>query len=319
MQCGCKRVSFALTEGMTRRIDPVLSGLVALLLGGCSVPTGRVQLFVEAEFTIPKGLKPGSGDHEIQDGWTITYQKFLVGFGDFIARSSATDDELRDSQRLVFDMRTLPTNGYLLRDFENVAAVRWQQVGFSLLRADAPATRLANGTSKEDFERMQSAGYALYVEATLTKPDGNACLPNAPTDCVRRTEHRVRWGLDTATSFADCAPEDGQTGFAVPTGGTVQIAPTIHGDHWFFTNITKGAELTERRAQWIVDCDLDRDGETTLEELRAVAASDVFDSAVYNLTGGLQPINTAYDYLVEQSRTLGDYQGHGECPTRAAL
>ena len=48
------------------------------------------------------------------------------------------------------------------------------------------------------------------------------------------------------------------------SGGTVQVKPTIHGDHWFFTNVTQGAELTERRAQWIVDSDLDRAGKNML-------------------------------------------------------
>lgn len=300
--------------------DSLLSLCVLTMgLSACQGPTGRVQLFVEAEFTIPKGLKPGPGDHDIQDGWTVRYDKFLVGFGDFHARSTSTELTLEDPSSLVFDLRTLPNGGYLLRDFADVPAVRWEKVGFSILRANLPETQKANGTRTEDFAAMQSQGRALYVEAVLTKPDGVACMPGAPTDCVPRTEHRVRWGLDIATSFADCAPEEGQAGFAVPSGGTVQIAPTIHGDHWFFTNLTSGVEITERRAQWIVDCDLDRDGETTLDELRAVPAGDVFDSGVYNLTGGLKPINTAFDYLEAQARTLGDYQGHGECPTRQAL
>ena len=31
------------------------------------------------------------------------------------------------------------------------------------------------------------------------------------------------------------------------------------------------------------------------------------------------PINTAFDYLIEQASTLGDYNGDGECATREKL
>jgi hypothetical protein len=50
-----------------------------------------------------------------------------------------------------------------------------------------------------------------------------------------------------------------------------------------------------------------------------VRASDVFQSPTYNLSGAPSPVNTAYDYLDAQSRTLGDFQGDGECPTRCSL
>jgi hypothetical protein len=102
-------------------------------------------------------------------------------------------------------------------------------------------------------------------------------------------------------------------------GGTVQVKPTIHGDHWFFSNIAQGAEQTVRRAQWVADCDLDGDGETTLAELRAVRASQLFRAPDYNLSGAIGTIDTAYDFFVAQARTLGDFQGSGECPTRRPL
>ena len=39
-----------------------------------------------------------------------------------------------------------------------------------------------------------------------------------------------------------------------------------------------------------------------------------------NLAGALDgPIETAYDFVLAQARTLGDFQGDGECPTRKAL
>ena len=82
----------------------------------------------------------------------------------------------------------------------------------------------------------------------LLKADGQSCLPTDPTACQPAPEVRFAWGLAAGTAYDDCAPQTGDAGFAVPSGGTAQVKPTIHGDHWFFTNITQGAEITERRA-----------------------------------------------------------------------
>ena len=51
-----------------------------------------------------------------------------------------------------------------------------------------------------------------------------------------------------------------------------------------------------------------------------IAAPDLFRAALgYTVTGALTEVNTAHDYLEAQARTLGDFQGEGECPTREIL
>jgi hypothetical protein len=297
--------------------------LLILLLAACGDNTGgsgKVQVFVAAEDTIPDGLMPGRDLENIQDGWSVRYDKFLIAIGNFRAtRSANLGDKLSDPKVYVLDLRNLPTQGFILASFEKVNAVRFDKVGFDLPNTSA-ASLPGDTTSQADFQLMQQNGYSVYFEATLTRPDGQSCLPSAPADCVPRPSVTVRWGVKAGTSFEDCAAPDSDAGFAVPTSGTVQVKPTIHGDHWFFNNLTQGAEITERLAQWIANCDLDRDGETTIEELKQVDASDALPaSAGYNLTGGLIPIETAYDYLEAQARTLGDFQGEGECPTRRFL
>lgn len=297
------------------------TALVVTLTGcnGGGGATGRVQVFVEAEDTIPEGLRPGAGDEAIVDGWAVDYSKFLVVVGNFRAgRSDDPSAALREPAVYVVDLLNLPAGGFVLTEFDDVAAVRWDRVGYDIPNASA-AAEAADGTSAEDREFMVSNGFSLYVEGAITKADGESCLPGT-SDCVDAPEVRFAWGLAAGTSFDDCAPEDGDAGFAVPSGGAAQVKPTIHGDHWFFTNITQGAEITERRAQWVADADLDRDGETTLAELRMVPAAKVFRPELgYTVTGAQIAITTAYDYLEAQARTLGDFQGGGECPTRASL
>lgn len=281
--------------------------------------SGKVQVFVEPEDTIPEGLEPGTDEEQVVDGWTVTYDKFLAVVGDFRAsRSAAPSDKLGDGKFFVVDLKNTPTDGLVIATFDDVDAVRWDRVGYTIGKAKAGYEK-APGISQSDYDLMVNNGYSLYVTGHITKSDGQSCKPTAPTDCVAAPSVAFTFPLKLGTSFDDCASEEGDAGFAVPSGGTVQVKPTIHGDHWFFTNITQGAEITDRRAQWIANADLDRDGSVDPDELALSRASDLFPAAQYNLSGAIIPVATGRDYLEAQARTLGDFNGEGECPTRAIL
>ncbi len=279
--------------------------------------TGKVQVFVVPEDSIVDGLTAGSGPENVKDGWTVSYKRFLVAAGNFRAyRSSAPADRIEAKGVTVIDLVTAPASGVVLATFDGVTAARFDKVGFDLANASATSTG-AKGLPKEDLDRMVQNGWSLYVEAELTKATGQSCPRGDATKCKPAPKVTIAWGVTAGTSYDDCAPEQGDSGFAVPLGGTVAVKPTIHGDHWFFTNVTHGAELTERRAQWIADCDLDLDGTVTLDELGKVKKEEVFDPAVYSIADA--SVVTARDYFVSQARTLGDFQGDGECPTRKSL
>lgn len=292
--------------------------LALTTLPACELGIGAVQVFVEAEDTIPEGLDPGPGEAQIVDGWTVRYDKFLVVIGDFTAaRSDDGNDVLAGPEPIVVDLLNLPAGGLVLAEFTEVSAVRWDEVAYSLANARAE-TRAAEGTAATDRDLLADNGWSIYFAGEISKPDGQSCDPAG--DCTPAPTVRFAWGLAAGTRFADCAPPTGDLGFAVPSGGTAQVKATVHGDHWFFTNLTQGAEITERRAQWIADADLDRNGETTLAELKQLPAAKAFPAELgYNLSGAVIPIVTAYDYLEAQARTLGDFQGEGECPTRDPL
>jgi len=287
---------------------------------GGSGATGNLQVFVVPEETIVSGLEPGDGDENIHDGWKVEYTKFLVTVGNFRAQSTAGKTEFGDSTIYVLDLKNAPAGGYVTLDRKAIAATRFDKVGEDMPAASATAKKLPP-TTDGDFKLMVDNGYALYFEATMTKPDGKSCTPGKPAECVDAKTVKLKWGFAMGTSFDDCASAQGDTGFAVPQGGTVQVKPTIHGDHWFFSDITEGAEVTKRLAQYIADADLDHNGETTLDELKSVKATDAFPGDKYKLSGGVGgvPIATAYDYVKTQARTLHDFQGDGECPTRAIL
>ncbi len=310
-----------------RALVPVVTFVALHGVAGCSgddsngtSSRGNVQVFVVAEETILSGLEPGTGGENISDGWKVEYSKFIVTIGNFRARSTITGKEIVDPTVYVLDLKTAPAAGYTTLDRRDVDAVRFDKVGEDMPPATAGAKRLG-ALSDVDLKMMIDNGYSLYFEGKMSKADGRSCTPGKPTECVDAKEVSFKWGFAMGTSFDDCASAQGDTGFVVPVGGTVQVKPTIHGDHWFFSDLTEGAEVTKRLAQYIADSDLNHDGETTLDELKTVKAADAFPTDEYKLSGcvGGAPITTAYEYVKCQARTLHDFQGDGECPTRAVL
>jgi hypothetical protein len=130
-----------------------------------------------------------------------------------------------------------------------------------------------------------------------------------------------KWGFAAGTSFGDCASPDGVSGFAVPSGATVQVKPTLHGDHQFFDNVTQGVEITKRLAQWLATCDKDANDDLTLDELKSCNVATALPQPPYDLSAVRDQDGdgriSVFDYVDTQLRTFGDYQGDGECPTRA--
>jgi len=286
------------------------------MMAGCSEDVGSLQIFVEPEDSIG-----GIGSEYFEDGWAVSYDEFLVSVGNARAARTDTNETLKDASAFVLDLKRAPTSGYLIAEMNDVSAGAWHRFGFDLPNAKSGMKTLAP-TTAADVDMLVQNGYSLYFEGAIEKADGKSCPPGDPdpAKCVAAPKVTFRWGLAAGTSFDDCATVDGIAGFAIPAGGATQIKPTIHGDHWFFNDMTAGAEIVERRAQYIADCDLNHDGETTLEELKQVSAAEVFPSPMYDLSGSFSgPIETAYDYVLAQARTLGDFQGDGECPTRKVL
>lgn len=268
---------------------------------------GRVQIFVVAEDSISSGLEPGTDLESIQDGWTITYDRYLVAVGNFRARRTDTNATIGEPSVFVLDMKNAPENGYVVADLADVAAVRWDKFGFDIANAKAGAKTLSP-TAQSDVDFMIQNGFSVYYEGSAEKAAEKITF---------------KWGFVAGTSFDDCATEDGLAGFAVPAGGSVQVKPTIHGDHQYFDNVTQGVEITKRLAEWVKTCDQDGDKDLTIAELKKCDVAVAMPSPPYDVSAVKDQDGdgkiTVYDYVDTQMRTFGDYQGDGECPTRAPL
>lgn len=297
----------------------VLLGCVAVL--GCGAPeqaaTGNVEVFLEPEDNIAIGMTGGTGAGEISDGWSITYEAFVVAFGGVEAgRSEDSGATLRDDTVHLVDFKNTPASGLTVFRFDNILATRWDRFSYTMPVATASA-RVAPGVAASDAQRMVDQGLSARIVGTARKTGGQSCPNGNAAACVPRDEVHFTFELRTPQRYADCAPEEGDSGFAVPAGGTALLKPTFHGDHWFLSS--HATHNNALYAQWIADCDLNGDGNVDVEELRNVPAQNVFPSPRYNLSGFPGAITTAADYLEVGLRTMGHFQGEGECPTRTAL
>jgi hypothetical protein len=267
--------------------------------------TGNVQIFVVPEDSIANGLEPGTDLENIQDGWTVRYDRYVVTVGNFRARRSDNGDSIADPSTFILDLKRAPSSGYVVKELTGIAAVRWDKFGYDIPNAKPGATPLAP-TTQADADFMIQNGYSVYFEGSGEKEGKKISF---------------KWGFAAGTSFDDCASPDGVAGFAVPAGGTVQVKPTLHGDHQFFDNVTQGVEITKRLAQWLAICDKDADGDLTLAELKACDVVTALPQPPYDLTAVRDQDGdgkiSVFDYVDTQLRTFGDYQGDGECPTRA--
>jgi hypothetical protein len=291
-------------------------------LAGCGGPgTGGLQVFVVPEDSITTGVDSGTDPSSIQDGWTARYSRFLVVIGNLRAwRSADPTDRIDDPRSYVIDLFAAGQNGVVLNSFTGLTASRWDKVGYDLLPPDA-STVVTDAATAGDLALMMQGGYSVYFEGTITKSDGQHCDPTDPTMCVPDPKVSFKWGFPIATAFDDCGSSDTDLGFAVPSGGTAAIKPTIHGDHIFFNAIPHGSvEPQKRLAQWMANADLDANGELTIDELKQSRASDLFPPADYDLSGSpVLPIVNGYDVVNAQLRGIGHFNGDGDCSTRTVL
>ena len=287
-----------------------LAALGLTLAGACTnVSSGDLVVLLDAEDTIAGGLEPGTGEENIVDGWTVRFSKYIVAIGDVRVVRSRDGVELSEPTVLVVDLAALPSGGLTLARFEAIDAVRWDQFGYATPSASG-ATR-HESVRTADFDEMAANGWTYLIEGTLTNPSGESCPPGEA--CRPAPSLSFRFGVTASAVFGPCQAEDGLPGVTV-TEGITTVSVTIHGDHVFFDAFPSGAEVVERRAQWLANADIDGDDAITDAELMGLDAAEIFPTSTHRLAGSPFPIDTAWDVVRAQLSTQGHFQGEGECP-----
>jgi hypothetical protein len=287
----------------------MLCGIFGIHGCGNSSGTGTAQVKLGAEQTITDGLQPGSELENIVDGWRVQFDKYIVAIGDVHIERTEAEVDVHDETVWVVDLKQLPPGGLELTRFENIKADRWDYFGYRTPHAEGAQRH--DSVSQSDFDEMAENDWTYLIKGTLSNPEGESCPPGG--ECTSNTEISFRFGAHAEAEYRNCSAEEGLPGFAVTKGGTTAVEATLHGDHIFFDAFPTGAEVIERRAQWLANADTDADGEVTRQELQALDPAELFPSDTYNLGGSPLELTSAWDYIPAQLTTQGHFQGEGGC------
>ena len=273
-----------------------LASAVALLALGCTsssegVGTARFTTWGEAyiEQEIPSA--------DVEDGWTIRYDRFLVVIADVSVGSKGAAPVAKMARGKLFDMHAPGEKAVV--ELTGLPAKAHDHVSYVIAPATAE-TVVADGATEADKQAMIAGGYSLYVEGKASK--GTEAIAFA-------------WGFRTSTLYDDCGGEIAgkvTEGVVVTNGGTDTVQLTIHGDHLFYDDLQ--AKEAKLRFDTIARADTSpKDGVVTLDELAAVKLATILKASGPYGTGSAAGIADLRQFVEALSRTVGHFRGEGEC------
>ena len=265
--------------------------VAALVLGGgCGEGSGSLTVTTYGEDFIEKQIPAATaGEEGLVDDYTVVYGKFLVALSQVAIEGSDGEQGSVIAGPLVFDLR--PAGPHTVARLTGIGARRWERVSVAL----APASKATAGnTGSADVKWMNDNGFSVYVEGTAHKGG-------------RQTT--FKWGFRTSTRYSDCFHTGDGSGVVVPSGGSVTMELTIHGDHLLYDDL-QSSDPSLRFAA-VAGADADADGVVTLEELAGVDLTSL-PAAQYG-TGGAGEIKNLRQFITALTRTLVHFQGEGHC------
>jgi hypothetical protein len=252
---------------------------VSLLLFACG---GSSQLSVRAygEEFIEEGI-PAS---EFSDGWSVSFDKFLVSVRSFSIAAGHTAPALSSESGFILDLaQSSGGEGFLLAEGA-VPAGNYDHVSYRIGPAVESATLVQ--ATEADRAQLVEAGAAFFIEGAGTK-DG--------------VTKRFAWHFTSDTAYSHCGMAS-----EVRAGEPATVEFTVHGDHLFMDDLFE--EDPNVAFQLIADADADQDGNVTMAEL---AATDLRTQQRYGV--GSTGITTLDAFLRSQTTSVGHIDGEGHC------
>ena len=226
-------------------------------------------------------IESGIPEEELADGWSITFDRFLINLGQISVAIEGEPAPLSDKTMRIWDL--VKTGPHKILSEE----VPVGEYTHSAYRISPASEKSKNGNAEQvDADEMISGGYAVFVEGSATKDDETITFS---------------WGFDKDTVYDPCHSKGHLT---ADKKGSVQI--TIHGDHLFYDDAV--SEEPSLRFEDIALADENEDGEVTLDEL---ADLDITPLEHYGV--GSLDIDNMKDYIAHMTGTLGHIDGEGHC------
>ena len=263
----------------------VLMSLLVVASFSCG-GVGSVKFTTWGEEYIEQGIPAA----ELDDGWQLIFSKFLVSLGDFEVAKTKGGSAGAVPGFKVFDLTK--QGPFEVASLDKIPSDTWNEVRYAIV-ANTAAT--AGNVSAMELATFTGKGNALQVEGLATKG---------------AVQKRFAWAFTQGIDYKECENDAAVKGVVVPTGSTVTLQVTVHGDHFFYDQLASAdAKL---RFDAIAAADkAPEDGVVTLDELAAVSLTSL-PTGQYG-TAGAPGVDTLKDFVQALSATVGHFQGEGHC------
>ncbi|HEY0710120.1 MAG TPA: hypothetical protein VGG33_25135 [Polyangia bacterium] len=262
----------------------ILTTATTGLACGDDAAAGRLEVRVYGEEFIESGIPADV----FEDGWKVSFRRFLVALSDVSAARGAAAPALTWEGQAVYDLAR-PTTGTgsppgTLVTAKIVDGGVYDRVGYSIKPA-GPGALAGPSVDPAAVAAMASAGESMRVEGTGEKAGARIGFS---------------WGFATNVRHRDCQ------GSAKVDGGEAKTEITIHGDHLFYDDLFAAAPNVSFGL--IAASDQNGDGQVTKDEL---TAKDITGERRYQV--GSEAITNLWAFVARQATTVGHIDGEGHC------
>jgi hypothetical protein len=267
----------------------IVSLAAVLALTACEPPISVVKFTTWGEEYIEQGIPVKAGmEAGFEDGWAVTFSKFLVILKDVTVADAQGQVASRQPGAKAFDLvKKGPVEVYAAA----APARRYDKVSYAIAADDnAEAANIDMG----DLALLKSRKASVIVVGSATKAG------------VTKT---FDWTFTTGTTYDDCErAEMGGKGVVLTVGQEVTVQLTVHGDHFFYDQLGGDAKL---RFDALAAADANADNKVTLDELAVVQLTSL-PQGQYG-TASVANVRNLRDFVSQNVRTIGHYDGEGEC------
>lgn len=261
---------------------------IPLFAIACSDEPGSITSTVYGEEFIEEGI-PAT---VFEDGWSVTFDKFLISIGGVAAKAGEGAPEVGDPGFYLVDLaQPSGGEGYELSTYDAPGGT-YDHYGYRIAPA-GDATPI--NVNAADTAAMKAGGYSIWVKGRATK------------GAMTKT---LDWAFTLKLAYAHCE------GHQTVDGTNITMQSTIHADHLFYDDAV--SEEPNVSFQLVADADglggAPADGTITLAEL---AATDIRAQTRYQVGSNRDPAGAAItnlkQYVEHQATTVGHINGEGHC------